>query len=426
MGFLLRRSWNNRGGADPAAWEKPVNQASKWLVAKSGSQRIDGEGGSFSISNSESRRFVLSVFVGNGGTCHLGGSSGSNTIQISRTGQEITVTAQPNSGSAVTRTAVTEMPPDMWTNVYVQCVVSGALSNQVTVSFSVDFLSYQQMIATGDLFGNSFPTNGKTLACNSLAGWCWFADARRGFFGWGASTTIPITDAKYREAVLNNATWDVDTNTTLHTWYMPDGARYMRAWLIQGGGGSGGDGADGSPGSPGQSGSSGVNGQGCTAGTSGTNGTGGGSGGRGGNEGSAGSAGSPGGLGGPGGSPTSSSTPNLDGPGFTYTCTPGSGGSAGAAGSGGKGGAGGRGVIMQMTTTQREMPLRAGAKGARGGTGGRGGDGLHTLFGDISTIMAMPYSTGRSPASLSFGKTTFEHGVGGSDQNGGVVFYIQW
>lgn len=401
MGFLLRRSWNNRGGADPAQWEKPVNQASKWLVAKSGSQRIEGEGGSFSISNSESRKFVLSVFVGDGGTCQLGGASGANTIQISRVGQTITVTIQPNSGGATTRTATTEMPPDMWTNVYVQCVVSGLLSNQVTVSFQVDFLSGQEMIATGDILGNSFPTNGKTLTCNSLAGWCWFADARRGFFGWGSSSTIPITDAKYREAVLNNATWDVDTNTTLHTWYMPSGARYMRAWLIQGGGGSGGDGKDGSPGKDGG------NYPNCSGGTSGT---GGGSGGDGGNEGGRGGGGSPGGSGYP-------ST------GFGEDCV---GGMGGAAGAGGKGGAGGRGVIMQMTTTQKEMPLRAGAKGARGGTGRDGGDGLHTLFGDLSTIMAMPYSTGRSPATLTFGKTTFEHGVGGSDQDGGVVFYIQW
>lgn len=426
MGFLLRRSWNNRGGVDPTPWEKPVNQASKWLVTKSGSQRIEGAGGTFTISNSESRKFVLSVFVGDGGTCTLGGGSGANTAQISRSGSTITVTVRPNSGSAVTRTATTDMPPGMWTNVYLECDASGLLSNQVTVRFQVDFLSGVEILATGDLFGNSFPTNGKSVVCNSLAGWCWFADARRGFFGWGSASTIPISDAKYREAVLNNATWDVDGNTSSHTWYRPEGVRYMRAWLIQGGGGKGGDGADGSPGKSGSDGSSGFNGQGCTAGSNGTSGTAGSSGGRGGNEGAAGTPGSPGEMGGFGSSATSSSTIDpLTGQ-TTYTCSPGRGGSAGAGGSGGKGGAGGRGVMIQMTTTQKEMALRAGARGSKGGTGRNGGNGLHTTFGGVSTASALPYSNGRSPATLTFGKTTFEHGLGGSDQDGGVVFYLQW
>ncbi|MGB3301766.1 MAG: collagen-like protein [Gordonia sp. (in: high G+C Gram-positive bacteria)] len=393
MGFLIRRSWNNRGGVDPTPWEKPVNQASKWLVAKSGTNRIEGEGGSVVVQNNESRKFLLSVFVGDGGTVNLGGTSGANTIQISRTGSSVTVSAQANSGGKATNTVTTEMPSDTWCNIYLKASVSGGLSNQITITAMVDFVTTIGLMSTGDVFGNKLNTGGKTLTCNSLAGWAWFGSTTGGFFGWGATSTVPISDAKYREAVLSNATWDIDSNTTSHTWNRPTGVRYLRAWLIQGGGGTGTSGTPGVPGSPGFP---------CTWGTPGSAGQ---PGARGGNDGEPGYPGSPGTAGGP-------PTQNPDG-----SCTD---GSAGSAGAGGAGGAGGRGVMVQMVTTQNSLTLKAGTAGKNGGDGG------HTSFGDVSSISAMPWSNGRSPASLSFGKTTFQHQLGGSDQPGGVVFYLQW
>ena len=417
MGFLLRRSWNNRGGYPPGQWEKPVNQASKWLIARSGSQRLQAAGGSFTISNSETRKFVWSVFVGDGGSCNLGGTSGANTVQISRTGSTITITAQPNSGSATTKTATTDMPADRWTNVYVECVVSGALSNQVTLTAKIDFVTAVSMFATGDIFGNSFPTNGKTVTFDALSGWSWFADAKVGFFGWGASSTIPISDDKYREAVLNNATWDLDTDTSLHTWYWPQDARYVRAWLIQGGGGKGGKGGKGADGMNGSSGSGDPK-RGCTRGTAG------GSGGRGGRGGNEGSNGYPGGL---GSQPTGYSAGSGD-----NDCKRGVGGDGG---SGGSGGAGGAGVMVQVTIPmQSSMQLQAGAAGTPGsgggpfgGDGGDGGDGLHTTLAGMSTEVALPYSNGRRPDSIAFGKTTFDMGpMGAGSCDGGAVFYVQW
>lgn len=415
MGHLLRRSWSNRGGSDPSQWELPVNQASKWLIARSGSQRREGAGGSFTISNNESRKFVFSVFVGDGGTANIGGTSGKNTLQISRTGQTITVKVQPDSGSAVTRTNTTEMPPERWTNVYLQCVSSGVLNNQITMTYQVDFNTGTQILATGDFLGNLFATNGKTATFNELAGWAWFADKKNGFFGWGSSSTIPIEDSKYREAVTNNATWDVDNGDVEHTWALPDGVRFMRAWLFQAGGGSGGDGADGRDGADG---SNYPQPNGCGYGSWGEDG---GTGGYGGNDGEAGESG---GKGSPGSSPSVQYESGEMGTQVPVSC---SGGAGGKGGTGGAGGKGGRGVMIQLVTTQKTVVMKAGTKGKVGSYGGgRGGDGGHSYFGDINTVAAMPYSNGRSPDKLTYGKTTFTHMVGGSDQNGGVVFYYQW
>lgn len=461
MGFLLRRSWNNRGGADPYPWEKPVNQASKWLVHLSGSQRIEGEGGSFAISNSESRKFVLSVFVGDGGVVELGGSSGANTVQVSRTGQTVSVTARPNSGSAASTSFTTEMPVDRWAHVYVKCEVRGTLNNNVKVTAFCDFVQSDEFITTTDVLGNSFPTNGKTLTCNALSGWCWFADANRGFFGWGASSTIPISDAKYREAVLSNATWDVANPG--EDWERPVDVRYLRFWVYQGGGGSGGKGGDGKDGGDGGKGGKGGNntdgGTGARGGAGGRGGSGsnGGAGGKGGNNGA---DGSPGGAGGGGNFGAAGVTPT---PGNSTGGAGGNGGAGGAGGSGGSGGAGGPGKVIHGVSTQTEGNVSGGSKGSSGsngypggfagstgttgtagtngmnptvggiggtggdGTGGggpgvNGGDGAHCTFFGITSADSSDFSTG----STKFGATTFTHGLGLSDTDGGVVFYYQW
>lgn len=170
MSNLVRRNWNNRGGADPALWEKPVNQASKWLAARSGSSRILQAGGTATVTNNDSRKFLLSVFVGDGGTVDLGGTSGNNTVQISRTGSTITVTCRSNGGKAGTQTFTTSTGADRWASIYLKCTASGVLSDQVTVTAMCDFSETKTLIATSAFFGDTFTTNNKVLALNSLSG----------------------------------------------------------------------------------------------------------------------------------------------------------------------------------------------------------------------------------------------------------------
>ncbi|AKJ71819.1 hypothetical protein TIN4_22 [Tsukamurella phage TIN4] len=423
MGIHLRRNWSNRSGADPSTWELPVNQASKWLVPKSGDQRILGEGGSMALVNDNQRAFVISVFVGDGGSVTVGGTSGQNTIQISRTGNTISVTARPNSGSATTKTATTDMPLERWANVYLKCRATGLISNQVTVTYQVDFKTGVELIATGDLFGNSFPLGGKTLLCNSLSGWAWFAKADNGLWGWGAATKVPIDDAKYREAVLNNATWDLDNAVGTRTYNRPAGLKFSRQWLIQGGGGDGADGYNGSTGN-------------CTNGSPGSDG------GKGGNDGDAGTAGGPGGSGGQSYEPVEKCEDVWDPKGGTcdidnnctggwvrqchteyeWVCRDGSGGS------GGKGGKGGRGVMIMADIAQEVLQITVGAAGSKGtGNGGNGTNGGHTRFGSVSTQDALPYnSLVRSPTSIRYGVTEFVHGLGDPNGPGGIVFYYKW
>lgn len=59
--------------------------------------------------------------------------------------------------------------------------------------------------------------------------------------------------------------------------------------------------------------------------------------------------------------------------------------------------------------------------GKAGGPGGDGGKGQNTTFGTSTSD-----SDWTSPNPISFGKTNFQHGVGGSGESGGVVFYYQW
>lgn len=277
------------------------------------------------------------------------------------------------------------MPEGMWANVHVRCIMSGALLNQVTVTAKVDFSDTQQLFASNDFFGNSLNTNGKVMAVNNLAGWAWFGS--NSFWGGGVDNTIPLNDELYEAAVLSNGTFDIDVDTNTHTWTRPEGVRYTRIWLIQGGGGKGGKGYE-----P-ESGSNGA-----------------------------------GGAGGNGAAYTSASP-------YSY-----------------EGGTGGRGVMIQAHTTQDTMIVKAGAPGATGrnGTsssknGGVGGDGGHTTFGDLTTASALPYSNGRSPASIQYGphsltiKLNGGIGTGGGTYPagpnsyynwdagpGGVVFYYQW
>ena len=67
-----------------------------------------------------------------------------------------------------------------------------------------------------------------------------------------------------------------------------------------------------------------------------------------------------------------------------------------------------------------------GGNGGPGGnaffSGGNGGDGGHTTFGNETTATATDIST----PTIKFGATEFEHGLGGSDQDGGVVMYLIW
>lgn len=426
MGNLLRRSWSNPNEGDSTPWELPVNQASKWLVARSGNsgQRIQQEGGSVSLTNSSSRDWLLSVFVGDGGSVTLGGPSGANTIQITRTGSAVTVTAQANSGSSKSATRSTTMPLERWANVYLKCRTSGGLNNQVTVSFQLDFDSGAELMATGDFFGNSFATNGKTLSCNSLSGYAWFA-GMGGSWWTGWTSTIPISDTRYREAVLNNATWDVDRTPGTRMWYRPSGVRYCRVWAIQGGGGDGTNGSNGSTGN-------------CANGSPGQNG------GDGGNDGGAGSAGGPGGSGGQTYENVCESRYEQTGQNcytdssgnyvcdpiyewveyceYKWVCHDGSGGS------GGIGGAGGRGVSIQIAATQLSAQITVGAAGVTSSSSGvDGGDGGHSIFGGVSTAEALPYSNGRSPDRFSiYGTETFIHGCGNPRGVGGIVFYYKW
>lgn len=409
MSNLVRRSWSNRGGSDPSTWELPVNQASKWLVGKSGSFRIQSEGGSVALTNNDSKTWLLSVFIGDGGSVTVGGASGANTIQISRAGNTLTIRVQANSGSAVTHTATTEMPPERWANVYLRCVASGFLNSQVTVTRLIDFIGNPVTMINSS--GGSFVTNNKTLVCNSLSGWAWFGSTTGGFWGFGGTSSVPITDVKYREAVINNATWDLDVNTSLHTYTRPPGLRYARAWMIQAGGGNGGDGASGSTGN-------------CSDGGSGSPG------GPGGNDGSPGSPGSSGGSGGKKYEPVGQHQvcePDSQGGQYCYwvtdydwVCYD------GAGGSGGSGGAGGRGVVVMLSIMQESFQIQCGMAGTRGSTGRRGSDGGHTTAMGVSTASGLPYSTGRSVPTIKFGITEFTHGLGAAETQGGVVFYYQW
>lgn len=461
MGLLIRRSWSRQ--SDPTTWDRPVNQASKWLAARSGAFRILSEGGSVTVTNGSVRQFLLSVFVGDGGSVNLGGTSGNNTIRISRSGTTVSVTVQTNGGTSSTKTFTTSAP--YWSNVYIKCSASGLLSNQVTITAMIDFNQIQEMVATGAIFGDQFTTNNKVLTCDALSGWAWFAEANPGFFGWGASTTIPHDDIKYREAFINNGTWDIASPGD--NWSRPEGLKFVRGWVYQGGGGRGGSGGSGRSGGDGGDGgdgygpvSSGKAGDGGDGGKGG-NGTGGGDGGYGGNGGSPGGSGDSGGTGAtgkPGGTGTTANqamgSKGIGGSG-------GSGGAGGSAGSGGSGGAGGPGkyiainVIRESETvsggqagtagtagTATGMSGTKGANGAGGtnaskngkngspggnasggGTNGRnGGDGSHCNFGGANSSDGTAYSNGTT----TFGATTFQHNRGMGSTDGGVVLYYQW
>lgn len=437
MSNLVRRSWNNRGGADPALWEKPVNQASKWLAAKSGAQRILSQGGTASLTNNESRIFLLNVWVGDGGAADVGGTSGNNTIRITRTGNTVSVTCQLNSGATSTKMFTTSVGADRWSNVYLKATQSGLFQNQITITAMVDFNTTQTVHSAVSSY---LTTNGKTLTCNSLSGWAWFGSLNGGFFGWGATSTIPITDVKYREAFINNATWDLDTNTGQHNWSRPPDLRTMRAWIIQGSGGYGGPGGDGGPGAKGNDGSSSQP-DSCSWGDPGGSGGDGGDGGKGGNNGSNGSSGRAGSPGSTGSSPSYRYGEYGDDPNKITSCSGGSGGQGGSGGGGGAGGTPGRGVMKQVTFTQDLVPCKVGAKGTNGtpgsngssgsGNGGDGGDGtdgapggngIHTVFGSETTAGSTIVST----PTIKFGATEFEHGCGGPGQDGGVVMYLMW
>ncbi|WLP90269.1 hypothetical protein [Gordonia sp. NB41Y] len=463
MGYLLRRSWATQ--TDPSSWEKPVNQASKWLVAQSGTQRIAAEGGSATLASSDSRNFALSVWVGDGGVATVNGASGSNSMQISRSGSTVSVTIRPNTSSAATKTFTTTMPSDRWANVYIQA--EPYLVIQVKLTAMVDFGSRETVVQTSWIAGDHFAANGKTLACNSLSGWAWFGSVTGGFFGWGATSTVPIDDAKYREAQINNATWDLLSPGT--SWTRPDGLRYARAWVIQGGGGRGGNGAAGRSGGTGGRGGNGYTGAAGNLANHGDGGRGGwggygtagGDGGQGGNNGSAGSAGSSGSSGRSNGVVGGGATTNAGG-------TGGAGGSGGQ-GSGGAGGQGGRGLVEVAIILRASDTVTGGtagtvgaagaaaggsdgatgavgtagtaaskdggpggaggdATGSGGGNGGVGGYGGHTSFSGVSS------GTGGnvSAASIQFGATSFTHGLGAGGvgstpaQAGGVVLYYQW
>lgn len=463
MGFLLRRSWSRQN--NPELWDRPVNQASKWLAGQAGTSRLLQEGGAYAVTNGHERRFLLSVWVGDGGTVNLGGTSGNGTIQISRTGTTVSVTCRSNGGTSGTKTFTTSAP--FWSNVYVKGVISGLASNQITVTAMVDFSQTQELIATGALFGDGLTTDGKTVTCNSLAGWSWFAEADPGFFGWGSSSTIPVDDTKFREAFINNATWDLLSPGT--SWTRPDGLRYARAWVIQGGGGRGGNGAAGLSGGTGGRGGKGYTGAAGNLANHGDGGRGGwggygtagGDGGQGGNNGSAGSSGSSGSSGRSNGVVGGGATTNAGG-------TGGAGGSGGQ-GSGGAGGQGGRGLVEVAIILRASDTVTGGtagtvgaagaaaggsngatgavgtagtaaskdggpggaggdATGSGGGNGGVGGYGGHTSFSGVSS------GTGGnvSAASIQFGATSFTHGLGAGGvgstpaQAGGVVLYYQW
>ncbi|AKJ71712.1 hypothetical protein TIN2_22 [Tsukamurella phage TIN2] len=450
MSNLLRPSINTRGGADPALWEKPVNQASKWLCARSGStpsgkppMRLLQEGGSITVENNSSQEFLISVFLGDGGSANLGGASGNSTVQISRAGSTITVKCQAQKGTNGTQTFTTSVGADRWSNIYLKCNKYGAFSDQVRVTAMCDFNETKQLIATGSFLGETFVTNGKTFTANSLSGWAWIASTTGGFWGMFGQSSVPITDVKYREAFINNATWDLDINTSQHDWQRPADLKTMRAWIIQAGGGPGGPGGNGGDGGDGRQGDN-VQPRGCTSGSSGASGGPGGKGGPGGQNGSPGQNGSAGSSGGFGG--MASFSPNTGNPEDYTSCSPGSAGSGGSGGSGGAGGLGGRGRVKQVAFTQAVVPCRVGVRGSTGAPGTRGTDGSDagtfsspssggpggdgspggpggaTYFGNEDTIDATDIST----PTIKFGATEFEHGCGGPGQDGGVVLYLIW
>lgn len=448
MSNLLRPSINTRGGADPSLWEKPVNQASKWLCARSGKdasyQRL-GEGGTLTIAsnNDGDRSYALSFFIGDGGSVYLRATSGNNTFQITRTGSSITVTCRTNGGTTGTKSFTTSTPSDRWSNIYIRASKTEILGNQITVTAMCDFQTTQTLVATGAFLGDQLNVNNTTVTFNSLSGWGWFGGVTGGIFGMWGQSDVPITDVKYREAFINNATWDLDNNTSLHNWVRPPDLKTMRAWIIQAGGGPGGPGGDGGDGGDGRQGDN-VQPRGCTSGSGGASGGPGGKGGPGGQNGSPGRNGSAGSSGGFGG--MASFSPNTGNPEDYTSCSPGSAGSGGSGGSGGAGGLGGRGRMKQVAFTQATVPCQAGVRGSTGvagtrgsdgsdagtfsspssggpgGGGGPGGPGGATYFGNESTADATDLST----PTIKFGATEFEHGCGGPGQNGGVVLYLIW
>ncbi|AVM01874.1 hypothetical protein C6V83_18015 [Gordonia iterans] len=84
-----------------------------------------------------------------------------------------------------------------------------------------------------------------------------------------------------------------------------------------------------------------------------------------------------------------------------------SGGKAGSKGSNGSSGSNG---------------VSYGSNGGNGGSGQNGGNGTACVFGGVSSCDGTEISNGKT----SFGVTTFDHGLGLPNNDGGVALYLQW
>lgn len=380
MGFLLRRSWSAQPGS-PDDWEKPVNQASKWLVARSGTQQLNQIGGTFTASNDDDRAFILSGWIGDGGKVVMGTEGAARSVVVTRSGTSVTFVCRTSDNTAKTTVLTTAALTDMWTPFHVNGKKRGLVGINQSISVRVDFTTPTTMDWSA-FFGEHLKTDGLAVVADSTSGWVWFGKYWK--LWWWGNDDSDIDLTRYIEAADNNACWDaVQTNGT---WTRPIGVRYTRAWVIGGGGGPGGNGGQGGNGYNAPEGEAdGIDGP---SGPSGDGGAG---------------AGTPG------------------DPGFAH-------------------GAGGRGSARLMAVMQQSMTLTCGpagptgstgSKGANGtrfskngkagGPGGDGGKGQNTTFGTSTSD-----SDWTSPNPISFGKTNFQHGVGGSGESGGVVFYYQW